>query len=426
MEISYKQDMAHSFLVIGPEGEVDMKAYPLRMVLGNAIPGLLPCRLQKADGKVLFYYEITARQQIADVYQKLTYGDIKKIFLGLLKIFEQMDMYLLDTGQLFLEPGYVYLDRAEDTLYLCYLPGYDRPIQEQLRGFMEYLLPCIEHKDQRGVILGYGLYRLLMEDGFQMEAVSEMLHRPQWEPEKEPKTLTEIPGEVCREDWEDQEMPEEERDERGAERERVQRDEWKKGWKRDLLLLLAGFILIGGFAAVRQIGYLGDVSLPLLLVFFFSGILLAALTVWRGRKKEEKRGADEERTGLYEEEMEWEPEEESYLQQGDETVVLYKDPGYGCPMLVCEEAGQAPLIRLERDMAVVGKMDGVSDVLLDSPSISRIHARIQKKGDGYWIADLDSKNGTFVNGKKLGQGEEYLLQEDDLVVFADIGYRFNV
>ncbi len=153
---------------------------------------------------------------------------------------------------------------------------------------------------------------------------------------------------------------------------------------------------------------------------------MAALTVWRGRKKEEKRGADEERTGLYEEEMEWEPEEESYLQQGDETVVLYKDPGYGCPMLVCEEAGQAPLIRLERDMAVVGKMDGVSDVLLDSPSISRIHARIQKKGDGYWIADLDSKNGTFVNGKKLGHGEEYLLQEDDLVVFADIGYRFNV
>ena len=71
-------------------------------------------------------------------------------------------------------------------------------------------------------------------------------------------------------------------------------------------------------------------------------------------------------------------------------------------------------------------MDGVSDVLLDSPSISRIHARIQKKGDGYWIADLDSKNGTFVNGKKLGHGEEYLLQEDDLVVFADIGYRFNV
>lgn len=85
MEISYKQDMAHSFLVIGPEGEVDMKAYPLRMVLGNAIPGLLPCRLQKADGKVLFYYEITARQQIADVYQKLTYGDIKKNFSGPVK-----------------------------------------------------------------------------------------------------------------------------------------------------------------------------------------------------------------------------------------------------------------------------------------------------------------------------------------------------
>ena len=109
MEVSYKHDVAHSFLVIGPEGEVDTRAYPIRMVLGNEIPGLLPCRLQRADGKVLFYYEITARQPLFDIYKKLTHGELKNIYLEFLRIFGELDMYLLDTGQLLLDPEYIYL-----------------------------------------------------------------------------------------------------------------------------------------------------------------------------------------------------------------------------------------------------------------------------------------------------------------------------
>ena len=98
MEISYKQDMAHSFLVIGPEGEVDMKAYPLRMVLGNAIPGLLSCKPQKADGKVLFYYDVTARQRFLDAYEKFGYNELKALCQGFLKIFEQMNQHFAFTG----------------------------------------------------------------------------------------------------------------------------------------------------------------------------------------------------------------------------------------------------------------------------------------------------------------------------------------
>ncbi len=95
-------------------------------------------------------------------------------------------------------------------------------------------------------------------------------------------------------------------------------------------------------------------------------------------------------------------------------------------MLVCEENGQAPPIILNREMIVVGKMDGVSDVLLDWPAISRVQARIQKREEGYWIADLNSRNGTFVNGRRLEKEEEHLLQSEDQVTFADISYRFDI
>ncbi len=109
---------------------------------------------------------------------------------------------------------------------------------------------------------------------------------------------------------------------------------------------------------------------------------------------------------------------------GEETVVLYRNPEYEYPVLVCEEPGQAPPIVLNREMLIIGKVDGVSDVLLNRVSVSRVHAKICKKDNEYWISDLNSKNGTFINGKKLEKEEEYPLQSEDQVVFADVCYRF--
>jgi DNA-binding winged helix-turn-helix (wHTH) protein len=49
---------------------------------------------------------------------------------------------------------------------------------------------------------------------------------------------------------------------------------------------------------------------------------------------------------------------------------------------------------------VLGRDEGL-DVTLDFPTVSRRHARLTVTRDGVTIADLDSKNGTFVGGRRL-------------------------
>ncbi|WP_374604414.1 GAF domain-containing protein [Arenimonas sp.] len=39
-----------------------------------------------------------------------------------------------------------------------------------------------------------------------------------------------------------------------------------------------------------------------------------------------------------------------------------------------------------------------SDLLIDHPSVSRCHARLEPEGDGWRLLDLDSKNGSFIDG----------------------------
>ena len=71
---------------------------------------------------------------------------------------------------------------------------------------------------------------------------------------------------------------------------------------------------------------------------------------------------------------------------------------------------------------VIGKHTGLADHILDKPTVSRFHVRIMEKGGDYFLTDLNSTNGTKVNGKLLAANEEIMLKEGDEVQIAEEKY----
>ncbi|MEA1904032.1 MAG: FhaA domain-containing protein [Actinomycetota bacterium] len=63
------------------------------------------------------------------------------------------------------------------------------------------------------------------------------------------------------------------------------------------------------------------------------------------------------------------------------------------------------------------------DIALDDASISRRHALIWRKNGQTWIQDLDSSNGTKLDGKPLGQ-DPALLVSGSVLAFGQSKYRF--
>jgi len=55
--------------------------------------------------------------------------------------------------------------------------------------------------------------------------------------------------------------------------------------------------------------------------------------------------------------------------------------------------------RVERDLLTLGR--GLVDVSLHSKDVSRKHARLARGSEGYVLEDLDSANGTWVNGNEV-------------------------
>ncbi len=67
---------------------------------------------------------------------------------------------------------------------------------------------------------------------------------------------------------------------------------------------------------------------------------------------------------------------------------------------VCTGDGGREFHELSSDEMLVGR-DQFCDIVLRNHTVSRQHARIVKAADGYYIEDLSSLNGTYLNGRRL-------------------------
>ncbi len=98
--------------------------------------------------------------------------------------------------------------------------------------------------------------------------------------------------------------------------------------------------------------------------------------------------------------------------------------------LLVRAPGQPPRrFEYEREVLTIGR-SARNDLVIEDPSLSRCHARLEIQGDGYVLEDLGSLNGSFVNGHAI-QGRHNLrpadrLQLGNVVVELDPGKRSGV
>lgn len=84
-------------------------------------------------------------------------------------------------------------------------------------------------------------------------------------------------------------------------------------------------------------------------------------------------------------------------------------------------------IVINRNLFKLGKEAAYVDYCIsDNPTVSRNHADIVKKQDGYYLIDKNSLNHSFVNGKKLVADEYRKLENGCLIQLADEVFEFFV
>jgi hypothetical protein len=79
---------------------------------------------------------------------------------------------------------------------------------------------------------------------------------------------------------------------------------------------------------------------------------------------------------------------------------------------------------LEKDDYLIGS-EPPADLVVPLSRVSPQHARIICHGRGYAICDLESRNGTFINGKPIGAEPQPLKDGDQIGLGGTIALRFH-
>ena len=419
--------------------------------------------------------------------KKINGEDLRLIFGGFVTVLEELSEYLINPEQLVLAPEYIYLDAGKKEIKFCCLPGYDHPVQEQFRELAEYFLPRLDHEDSDAVKLGYGVYRKTLETGFQLENIKEAVYRHEEEEptgeffqKNQEKSYSEEG--IGQDDFLSEDRSSDRYYFQEENKKEADKQNKKTRWSNCHWILGCGLgtLILILVAVACLMGYLPVVEAELVLAVAILLLAMTAVSRWmKGKKKKKQQqseqwrqkvrnelGKEEKSVVLYQnqdiqsidpseislgistgkekekvdnqkcftgelwknEEKIWNEEKardrENLEDSWGETVLLSQGSTKGPASLVSIEPGALATIYLDQELTVVGKMEQAADVVIPVDTVSRVHARIRKKHDGYYLADLNSRNGTSVNGRMLKPEEEYLLQNEDQVDFAKARYLF--
>lgn len=412
MNIEYKRDLNHNYIILESPAFVDTSTYQVRMILSNDISGLLSCNLRGVDGKTLFCYEITSLQSLKNLYEHKSIESLILIQLyeQIFQILECIEQFLLNVDDLILSPELIFLNSESNKISFCFLPGYGKDIRQGLKELMEHLLPKIDHKNQSAVTAGYGLYRKITQDNCGIDALRSALLL-------ETSSASSTKQEVPPEDLEAEDLQRKQiLDDFFSASEEEENPSHNKYIGIGMTLFLTILLIVFRCFSFPLWAYL----IPLVLGLSI-GCVYAVKHFIAGNSF--TRSSDNQ--GIGNESSAYSMEQSDTLPPLYGETELIDNQNLETPHLFSLFPTPLPPILLNKELILVGKLSHAVDGVLDSPAVSRIHAKIKRKGDEFYIGDLSSRNGTFVNGNPVKGDDEVKLNDGDEITFADMKYRFK-
>lgn len=108
---------------------------------------------------------------------------------------------------------------------------------------------------------------------------------------------------------------------------------------------------------------------------------------------------------------------DTYLQEMDQTIIAIPELGPLAILWVKEGERRGKIYKIQEG-DILGKRDG--NLILDDPKVSTPHCRFRMENEKFILWDCGSKNGTFINGKRITCATT--LQENDLIKIGDISF----
>lgn len=396
-EIVYERRMTGSFMKLRCDG---VKPLDEKILLKNTIPGFLSMEKCYVNNEGQYWYDISGMQSLE---MRCQYNDIKLEFLEKLVVsicnkMELLENHLVKPECMLFAPQLIYT-KAEEIYFTAY-PAEMKTIYTSFQNLMEFMLTKLDHSDAEAIHIAYGIYEKTLNGNYSISDIRNAIIEERQKKVAE-KPVDEIIAPIAQPLLK-QEEPK-------------QIEQAPSFYDKLRIYLLERL----------------DIKLP--------EIKKAGKTNKSDSKQSDSKQSNSKRMKLKPQKdsrrkRTIEPEDEAVIiQPGEEAEVMpcqvhptvclsdYREHPQG--MLLYEGMENRNNIIIDKECTRIGQTDE-SDAVICKDTISRFHAVINKEKQEFYIEDLNSTNGTFVNDEVLAYKEKKLLKSNDIVRFADVKYRF--
>lgn len=406
MDIRYKRNHNKSYMLIN--SEVPRNVFEEKMIKQNRVASVIDFYSMEIENQLVYWYNITGKESLKDYLDTkgLSLEILEKLLMHFHLSCEEISKYLISQEHFLVGIDTIYVDRStkKDAICLCYTPEECDTITHQFRSVLEYILTILDHSDEELTKVCYELYDIASKDDY---SIMELLDR--------------VNEAYC-----DTTMPYVEKIELSEYSEEDKSDETVISKKRESEILKNREYEI----RQKQIDDLYEIDnddtysytnerigfeIPERKSFF--------KRLFGAKKKNKVDNSDQSIRRKEYMDFEFDPEEEIC-----KPTVLLSGANDGKSIcagkLMYDGIGQEDNYLIDKDAFSIGTNKNKNDAILNSKAVSRNHARITRKGTQYFIEDLNSTNGTFVNERPIDYRQLVPLNSMDKIRFADVKYVF--
>lgn len=359
------------------------KRYQYCILNRGGIKGLLPCSLRYIDGQAYLYYDISSKQNIAQIFERrcITRDWICDFMWSYRQIQQELDRFLLDDHNVIWHPEQIFADLDNRIFSFMYVPYCE--YENSFGKLVDFWVEHIDYEDETLVEFVYHVYDQLEKNGDiylqgQIFEDAVLLERKE---AKKPETIDNL-GTAGIEQELQQPLT--------AEEQSVTTKEEKKKF-----------------------------------FSIFEGKKRKNKDIQENYRKEMQRAMNgcavaEEETYTYGKTI----NDDQETEYGRTVYIEERPDSDNMEHRIYSPEGKL-LASLSKEIFCIGKKKEEVDLVLEDISVSRMHARIMKQGTEIYLEDLNSTNGTYKNGLRLEPYERRKLESEDEIKCGNITLIFR-
>lgn len=447
-EHSFDNDSAYSYLVLKLDSDIKLLNHQTEIICQNPNLAFVPFHIRREDENVSIYYNITSKISLSQYLERKSLN--KKELLDLLKNITKNLMlhanYLLDISSFVMDSDFIYINPATAEVSLVYIPvSLDR---DAMKAYIDFLKDLVVNSasvdDSAGDNYLQRILNFLKSDSFSLNDFNRLItdlrnseplyEYREWTTNEEPSAGMNIP------------------DGRNS-KEKAYEDTGKKKYIQRIvflqLLIVIPAVLACLFMIYRKSGDMVSIAGVLIIAAALDILAMKRLAGELGNKasiddrrdeiinnhryigqKESKSGVNchdnvQKRSGSSNKKRYQTSFPEHDVLKACDTIMISEVPKDCCPYLESIGSHTVERVIINKDKFIIGRLGSMVDYIVQGNTVGKLHAEIFAKEGTYYIRDLNSKNGTYINDVRIPSNKEHEINSNDRIRFSNYEYVFR-